>query len=315
MFLNYFSFEKKECLKNMEVNDNNKQISSSSLENEFKIAQILQMQKRFDQAIKKYKSIINSFEIITRQQPNTLIDYSITALSIGHLVEIYKSQNDLDRALSLLSIQKKFIEHISASKPTHQNNSDPDIASLHEQNVLSLFDELNTILNMPSMQPKKPPEEIINDFLKEKEKQDKKAAEQNMLHLLKLVEEKKRRLENSRFERWSDWINNNPIAILIFAMIFLSLFLLFIFTQFKLEDKPNRKVASKNMKNTNPPDITPDSTPRLTKEEFRELSEKLKKISDEKLKQTLDLHKDEFNLFVDRMKKRYQKNVTKSDEL
>ena len=304
-------------------------ISNSSLENDCKFAQILQMQNRIDQAIKKYVHVINSYETITRNEPNSFIDYSITAVSIGQLIEIYKNESDLDKALSLLPIQKKFIDHIAAAKQVCSNGDQiekQEFIESQKQNILLLFDQFNEALEKPSAPPKKKPEEVINDFLKEKKKQDNKIAEQNMLRLLHLVEEKKKRLENSRLERWSDWINNNPVAMLIFAMIFLGLFLIFIFAQFKFDDdRPSRKINNRkrqnqksnenNVDNTETSNLNSDSTPKLTKEEIKELSEKLKKVGDAKLQQKLNMHKKDFDEFVNQMKKRYQENHTKSQEL
>lgn len=300
---------------------NNAEINSS-LENDFKIARVLQMQNRTDQAIKKFMQVINSYETITRREPNSHIDYSIAALSIGHLVEIYKNESELDKALSLLSIQKKFIEHMTTLKKIYSKENQAENQELidsSKQNILFLFDQLNSTIIKPNSPPKKRPEEVINDFLEEKKKQDSKNAEQNMLRLLKLVDEKKKRLENSRFERWTDWINNNPVVMLIFAMIFLGLFLIFIFTQFKFDDeRPSQKLNKQKKQNQIVNDKNNDNSdiPKLTKEELRQLSEKMKKVGDEKLQQKINTHKKDFGAFVDQMKNRYQKkNLTRPQEL
>ncbi|OHT15988.1 hypothetical protein TRFO_42145 [Tritrichomonas foetus] len=212
---------------------------ASSIENDFKIAQVLKYQNKTSQSINKFQSVIKSVENIFRQAPEKEIDLNIVPIAIGNLVEIYKGNDELDKALKLLEIQKLFLNKIISMKSNDSNKQDYiKTAEDHRKyTVIDLFDRLNNIFKMPSPKPPESPQKVLNQFLKEKEKQESDMAKENMMKLLEIIEAKKRRYENSRFERWSDWINNNPIAILIFSIAVFGTLLIVIVSMTQVSDQ------------------------------------------------------------------------------
>ena len=253
-------------------------VSSAVLENTFKMGQILQIQKKYPQAIEKYLYVCNSMVEIMRKNPET--EFHLLVLAISKLVEIYREQQDLDRALAFMKVEKELLETMAARKGTKLDDDEKDDEfNVQEHDMGEMMDHMEKALHMQN--DKKSPEEIVQMLLEARKQQERENQEENMKHLLDIVEERKRRYENSRWERFSDWMSDNPVAVIIICMVVLGVFVIGIFVKLGV-DQRQPLVGNRHQKKFDtgtPPKKTLDEMKKEAaqmKEAFQKYRESLK---------------------------------------
>ncbi|OHT05014.1 hypothetical protein TRFO_27321 [Tritrichomonas foetus] len=228
------------------VKDTASVFNSSTIENNFKIAQVLQIRKEPERALNKYKDVCLSLEKISRNNPGTNLELHFLPLSLGKISEIYKEKNDPEKALAFLVCQRHFFEYMAANRPNHEHENSTDGADgkdLEEHTLEELFEEMHNAFNKEDAPPPRDPQEVVKLFLEAKKKQDEEIAKENMKRLTEMIEERKRKLENSKWEQTLEWINNHPIKLAIGAVVFLGIFLIIALNSFNFDDlDPGREL-------------------------------------------------------------------------
>lgn len=206
------------------------QISSCVLENNFKIAQVFEMQNQLTQAINKYQEVCYSIETISKTLPDTNLEFHLLQLSLGRLCDIYKKKDDIEKAIGFVKLQKKFLEYIAVNQPIRGDSEEDfkDFDSFEQHNLNDLFCELHEVFDKPDAPPPPDSNEILKNFFEEKKQREEDTKKHNMERLLQLVEERKKRLENSRWERFLDWMNNHPVGISVALILFIGFSLVFV---------------------------------------------------------------------------------------
>ena len=103
--------------------------------------------------------------------------------------------------------------------------------------------------------------------------------EQNMKHLMEIVEERKKRYENSRWERFSDWMSDNPVVVIIICCVLLGIFVIGVFVKLGVKQR-EPAIGSRQHRKVDPPGKkTPDEMRREAKkmrEAFQKYRESVK---------------------------------------
>ena len=281
-------------------------LNSSTIENNFKIAQVLQIRKEVDKAMSRYKDVCFSLEKIARNNPGANLELQYIPLSLGKMSDIYKERNDLEKALAFMVCQRHFLEYMAANKPNqeHEDSTDGEKGKGFEEHSLEeLFSEMHAAFDKEDAPPPKDPQDVVKMFMEAKKKEDEERAKENMKRLNEIMEERKRKLENSKWEQTLEWVNNHPIKLAFGAVVFLVVFLLIALNSFDFDDldpakemKQLRRQAAEKNKGKNQQaqhahqhsHKEGDHKHTLSPEElqqFQEMVEKIKRENEEKEKE------------------------------
>lgn len=211
-------------------------VTGAVLENTFKMGQVLQIQKKYDQALEKYLYVCNSMLPILRQHPEA--EYSLLIVTISKLVEIYREKDELDKAIAFMKVERELLETLAARKGTYKDDDD-DVKEFkaQEHDMTSMMDHMESALHLKT--DKKSPEEIVQMLMEARKKQERENQEKNMQDLLKMLEERQKKYENSRWERFTDWLSDNPVFVVIGSVAILAIFIVGLFVHIGLrENRP-----------------------------------------------------------------------------
>ena len=248
-------------------------VTHAVLENTFKMGQLLQLQKKYDLAIEKYKEVCYSMADILKEHPEA--EFHLIPLSIGKAVEIYRERDDIDKALALMKVERKFLETMAASKEDFKSEDGDGEFKCQKHDINKLLREMKSAFEMkkPATQS---PEEIVKMLLEERKKQEQEAQQRNMQRLLEIAQERKNRLANSRWERFTDWLSNNPVVLIIGVVVLLGSFLIFMLVKIGVGERPAviRNNKDKKQRTREHPD---PKSPDFDYDELREKLEEMKK--------------------------------------
>ncbi|OHS99094.1 hypothetical protein TRFO_34590 [Tritrichomonas foetus] len=198
----------------------NPSLTSALISNDFRLAQVLQMQKRYDKALEKYQSVCISLKNIFLENPKADIDFSFVPLSINKIVEIYREREDIRKAVDFMKVEKICLEYIQAGKKSQPT----------EEIITRIFKELDHAFSTPEA-PKIDPQEIVKNYLEEKKKQEEQMVQENLEKLMNYPAEKERQKNKSLRKRIFSWIEDNPIFIIsITIVLFLGCLAFFLVT-------------------------------------------------------------------------------------
>ena len=215
-------------------------LNSSNFENDFKKAQVLQLRNNEEEEIKKYQSVCYSIEKIKKKNPSSNVELHYIPLSLSKIGEIYQKKEDLEKALLFMRTSRCFLEYISQNKPSKIRNSESsdeiNTDSFEEHNLDKLFDDMHIAFEKPDAPPKQDPQEIVKLFMEAQKKREEEVAKENMEKLMLAVKERQQKLENSRWERFLEYVNKHPIAIALGSILFLGIFLVLSMSMFNFND-------------------------------------------------------------------------------
>lgn len=248
-------------------------------ETDFKIAQILEKQKKSDQALSRYNKILHSFREMIQENPNFKDEFSFPLLSLGRIIDILKIKGDVDQALKLIDYQKNLINYF---KEINSNSSYDNSNEI----INKMLDDIDLILKSS---PAKTVRNVLDNYIKEQEQQKNKIDKENMLQLLHIVEAKKNKIANSKTRQIIEWINENPFPVLIFGFIFLGIFMMIVFSKFSTDSQKERYEKRLEAKKKISHQIKDDplnaeiknknkNGHKMTEKEFRQFQEKMQEI-------------------------------------
>lgn len=280
-------------------------LNSSAIENNFKIAQVLKIRGEIPHAINKFKDVCYSLEKVVKMNPSAQCELHFIPMSLGELSKIYQEKEDIEKALAFTKCQRAFLEFMANNKPNQEGECSTDGGEdeLPEHTLPELFSEMTRAFEMEDAPPPKNPQEVVQLFLEAQKKQEQETARRNLEMLNKLTEERKRKLESSRWGQTVEWVNQNPIKLAVFCLVFLGVFLAIAIPMIRLEkidpsepirqlrDEAARKAAKKRGVDPNQAHQHHHHShgePKMTQEDmkkFQEMVNELKKKTEEQAKQ------------------------------
>lgn len=286
--------------------------NSSKIENDFKIAKVLQIRKEIPKALLKYQRVCEALEQISTNNPGANLELHFIPLSLGQMSDIYKEKQDLGKALAFMKCQRHFLEYIASNRPNREQENSTDGADgkeFEEHSLPDLFNEMHKCFEMKDAPPPRDPKDIVKEFEIAKKKQDEENAKENMRRLNEILEERKRKLENSKWEQTIEWVSNHPIKLALGSLVFLGVFLVIALNCFEVEEHdPNRELkmlrdeaaakqkAKREAENRNNPGANNNNQnikkpPKMSQEELQKLQEMMEKLKREQEEKYKDMKK------------------------
>jgi hypothetical protein len=173
----------------------------------FKLGRFFHNQKKYDEALSKYREVCDCLSTQIRASPDTKFDYHLIPLSIAKAVELYRLRRDSNKGFALLAVERKIL----ALMESHPNSVLPP------PELLPLLDEMDSAFSLVT-----DPKGVLNQFLEEKSKQEQAKAQQNMDLLTQLADLQQKRYERSRMYRLRRWAETNQGLVLILLFTFVS---------------------------------------------------------------------------------------------
>jgi len=214
-------------------------MNSFSIDNEFKKAKVLMIRNNEEEAVKRFQNVCLSIEGIVKKNPSATVEMHYIPLSMSEIAEVYKKRNDLEKALAYLTTSRKFLEYISVNRPQNVRGTDysDDPGYDYEEHKLeNLFDQMHEAFDKPDAPPKQDPQEVVKMFMDAQKKREEEIAKENMEKLMQAVKDRQKKLENSRWERFLEYVNQHPIAIALGSIVFLGVFLVLSMTLFSFDE-------------------------------------------------------------------------------
>ena len=239
------------------VEDTESILNASQIENNFKIAQVLQIRKETEKSIRKYQDICFSLEKIIFNNPNSNVEIHYIPLSLSKLSDIYKEKEDFNKALLFMTCSRKFLEYIanersrhSSEKTFNEEGGEENFQPLYEEHSLNeLFQMMHSAFEAPDSLPPKDPQEIISEFLSAKKRQEEEVVLSNLAKVKRINEERKLRLANSRFERFVEWVNGHSVIVVFIIFLIFIVFLSLSFLYMSHSNNSIRKIIDHNRQN------------------------------------------------------------------
>ena len=222
--------------------------SASSIENTYRMAQVLYRKGDLDLAIDKYLLVCDSLERVITVNPGANIEVQWVVMSLGDIADIYYSKQDYKKALAYRNCQKSFLEFMQTQRnggiPDPDSDSD-DGSNLDKfvevtsrgQTYRRLFSEIQEARELPSRPPVETAEELLKKFQAAKE-QDEEAKIDKIIKLLEeAAEQREKELKNSFWKRNLQRIVDHP-ALIVMLMVVLAVSVI-LFVKFR----PRKRVA------------------------------------------------------------------------
>ena len=222
--------------------------SASSIENTYRMAQVLYRKGDLDLAIDKYLLVCDSLERVITVNPGANIEVQWVVMSLGDIADIYYSKQDYKKALAYRNCQKSFLEFMQTQRnggiPDPDSDSD-DGSNLDKfvevtsrgQTYRRLFSEIQEARELPARPPVETAEELLKKFQAAKE-QDEEAKIDKIIKLLEeAAEQREKELKNSFWKRNLQRIVDHP-ALFVMLMVVLAVSVI-LFVKFR----PRKRVA------------------------------------------------------------------------
>ena len=218
--------------------------ASSSIENQFRMAQVLQRKGDIDFAIKKYIELCLGVEKTVLLNPGADVELQWPVLALGSISDIYQDKQDYNKAIAFRKVQNEFLTFMKMKKQASQSGSDSDenegdffeIATTGHQ-YQALFKKMHEAIDEPEAKPRESAEELAKRIIAAKHKEEEDKIEEIINELNKANAEREAAIQRSFFKRNLRRITEHPI---IFVTVLLSLTIL---TVLYIHFKPKKKVT------------------------------------------------------------------------
>lgn len=267
-------------------------LSATSIENSFKMAQVLAIRNEIVQAIQRFQSVCLSLEKVVRMNPASHCEIHFIPLALGELSSIYQKKDDVEKALGLTQCQRGFLEYIANNRANQEDEDSTDggETELPEHRIEDLFEQMHRAFDREDAPPPRDPQELVQLFMEAKKKQEEKVARENMEMLKRSAEERRLRLENSKWEQTIEWVSNNPLKLAVATAVFLCVFLAVALSvvdsdtfDASKDRKQRRERATKNVGGRVPPPKAgdrkqPQQHPEMSENDMRDFEQMVKDV-------------------------------------
>lgn len=220
--------------------------SSTSVENTFRMAQVLQAKKDFDKAIEKYLLVCESLEKIIAMNPGANVEIHWAIFSLGSISDIYQDRLDYNKSLLFRNVQKDFLEFLQTQKGygstkdefAEDDDDDTDFISIatKSHSYMELFKKFHEAMEAPEKPPPEDPQELMRKLREARKKDEEAKIEQTIKLLNEAAEMRENEIKNSFWKRNLLRITDHPL-IFVFIVLTISILIILIW-----KSKPKKKV-------------------------------------------------------------------------
>ena len=217
--------------------------AASSIENQFRMAQVLQRKGDLDFAIQKYIELCQGVEKTILLNPGADVELQWPVLALGNIADIYQdNKKDYQKAILFRNVQNDFLTFMKMKKQASQSGSDSDdnegdffeIATTGHQ-YQSLFKKMHEAIEAPETKPRESAEELAKRIMEARRKEEEDKIDEMINELNRVNREREEAIKKSFIKRNLRRIVDHPIIFVMVLLVFTFLFVLYI------QYKPKRK--------------------------------------------------------------------------
>ena len=221
--------------------------SSSSIENTFRMGQVLEKKKDFKSALEKYIKVCTETERIVLLNPGAKVEIHWVVYALGFISDIYSEKKDFKKALAFRNVQNDFLQFLAKKKNIRNNEDDEeDGTNLTNEDFIELattstiykqlFEKFRETLEIPDKPPQEDPKDLIKRIQEAKQKDEDAKAEEMIRLLNEVADSKEKELKNSFFKRNIKRLTDHPVLFVLFVVIIAIGIILFV------KFKPKKKI-------------------------------------------------------------------------
>jgi len=206
--------------------------SSSSIENTFRMAQVLHKNKKYKESVDAFLKVCLQTEQVLLMNPGAKIEMHWVVFSLGFISDIYAEQSDYNKSKLFRDVQNDFLYLIKNKKENgvddlEENDSPtPDqfiqLATLGHQ-YQEIFSSLHKAIDEPDKPPQEDHKELVRRIQEARKKDEEARAEEMIKMLNEAADNKEKELKNSFWKRNLKRLADHPLAfVLIVVLIALS---------------------------------------------------------------------------------------------
>ena len=221
--------------------------SSSSIENTFRMGQVLEKKKDFKSALEKYIKVCTETERIVLLNPGAKVEIHWVVYALGFISDIYSEKKDFKKALAFRNVQNDFLQFLAKKKNIRNNEDDEeDGTNLTNEDFIELattstiykqlFEKFRETLEIPDKPPQEDPKDLIKRIQEAKQKDEDAKAEEMIRLLNEVADSKEKELKNYFFKRNIKRLTDHPVLFVLFVVIIAIGIILFV------KFKPKKKI-------------------------------------------------------------------------
>lgn len=198
--------------------------TTDGVEGIFRMGEVLQAKKDLDYALEKFEEVVYETEKIVFMNPSARIEIQWAVLSLGNMSDIYTEKEDWKKALALRQIQTEFLQTMTnSSKTTNNENSDDENTFLEITTIgrqyNSLFRKAHAAIEMPCKPPPEDPQELARKFIEAKKKDEEAEVNNVIKKINEVVKAKEDEINNSFFKKNMQIVFDHPILFVLFVIL------------------------------------------------------------------------------------------------
>ena len=156
--------------------------SAASIENTYRMAQVLRKRGDVDKAIDKYLLVCDAIERVLAMNAGARVEIQWVVLSLGDLGDIYYERQDYDKATAFRNCQSDFLEFFKTLKnggipePGYEEDQMDDFENFSEvtsraASYRKLFGRVREARELPDRR-RKSPDELLETYTEEHEREN-----------------------------------------------------------------------------------------------------------------------------------------------
>ena len=205
--------------------------SSTSIENTFRMAQVLQKKGDYKKALLNYITVCQQIKKLIAINPAACSEIHWVIFSLGNISDIYMEKKDYAKCNAFRSSQKEFMDTMQSIKEENEEDNSKGEISLYSITIasrkyLQCYESFDKALATPDSAPEDPKELVKR--LQEAKARDEEARIEELTRLLnEEAERREKECQNSFFNRATGFITQNPLYIILFVILLIVLIFAF----------------------------------------------------------------------------------------
>lgn len=207
--------------------------SAQSIENTFRMAQVLQKKKEYRTAIDKYLIVCEQTERVLIMNPGANVEIHWSVFSLGYISDIYAELKDYNKAVAFRNAQTAFLEFMQSQKGGRNKDDSDDeqdiftVATLGHTYV-RLFKKVHDAKDVEEKPPEDTPEQLLKKLQDARRQDEENKIEETIRLLNEAAEQNELEYKRSFWKRNMRRITDHPVIFVIIVLTIAISVLLFI---------------------------------------------------------------------------------------
>ena len=222
--------------------------SSHSIENTFRMAQVLQAKKDYSKAIDKFVLVCESIEKVIALNPGANVEIHWVIFSLGAIADIYQDRQDYNKSILFRNAQRGFLEYLQEQKSLGRavalevdddDETDQDVITIASQShsYMKLFEKVHEAVAEPEKPPPEDPKDLLRRLQEARKKDEEDKIEETIRLLNEAADQREKELKNSFWKRNLQRITDHPVMFVLVVLFVAFAIILYV------KYKPKKKVV------------------------------------------------------------------------